>query len=363
MMGWLTLFKRTPMPALLGRTGLNYICLANLSYFKKLRRINPTTQYLYSLGVDVEKLLLQKAPITYEKVENVQSYVSFLQNLGIDNDSLSIVLTKGHRFILAQIPELQQRIQFFSNLGLTNQDIVTMIITFPKLIAMQTTSNVLPRIEYLRSLALTDTEIASIILRNPTSLNYSPSKLKERLNIFQSTHLQINHQQLRKVVLDCPRLLSVKSSYSVRVILWLKSNYFNEDQVQQVFLNYPCIVTLDLANIDAIWKWMNDSRLVFVNKYQVKQKQSASLLQQLRAKLQTPYELREIIEYPMIFNQPLQKLQTRFEYLNSLKILDRKIIPFKDILDCDDESFAIEVADSNYQSYQQFIANYQSKPY
>ncbi|RDD38921.1 Transcription termination factor MTERF2, chloroplastic [Trichoplax sp. H2] len=344
----------------------NYVWLAKRShFFKKLKKITPTTQYLYSLGADVEKLLLQNAPITKKNVDIVQDHVAFLQNLGISEDSLSIVITKGHRFILAARPELQQRIEFFTDLGMTKDDVVGMIVTFPKLMTMHTEREILPRIDYLRSIISTDKAIATIIQSNPTSLNYSPLKLQERIDIFRNGFLKFDVQDIEKIIIDCPRLLSIKSSSSTRSLLWLKNNYFSQDQIQQIILKYPCFVTLDLAKIDAIWKWMNKTGLIFTNKKNDNphRKQSRSLIQQLQEKLKSPYEVRDIVEYPNVFGEPLEKLRNRIRYVTSLQILDEKLIPFEDLVKFDDRAFAETIAESNYKSYQRFVASQSVHPW
>lgn len=137
-----------------------------------------TLQQLVKLGVDLselDRLSVGQFIVNLDFKTDIEPYIMYLtKNVGIAIDELGKFFTKNPNVLREHLDDIQTRIN------------------------------------YLELKRFTRDEIASIVTRNPFWLNVSTRDIDGRLGFLQ-THFALSGNELRRVVVLCPKLVTHKT--------------------------------------------------------------------------------------------------------------------------------------------------------
>ncbi|XP_044750479.1 transcription termination factor 3, mitochondrial [Coccinella septempunctata] len=260
-----------------------------------------TLQELLKLGVnlyEIEKIRDAPAYITSLKFEDdIKEHVIFLHNLGLSIDQIGNFITK--------------------NPFIFKEDL----------------DNLKTRIAYLKFKKFSDESITRIISLNPSWLQFSTQEIDDKLGFLQNMfHLTGN--EVRKVVTKQPKLISCSDNLLKVNIFAIKEEMgFNDHEMKIMFIDKPKIFMKRHENILKTFEYLQNTMGVTHD---------------------------DIVKCPQILTYREHKLKERYMFLKKLNRVqfDPKKPNYTSLImlvSQSDADFAVEVAKSSIQAYNEFL--------
>ena len=130
----------------------------------------------------------------------------YLRNYGFTQDEAK-ALKKNEEMYYAIMINITENIEFLENLGLTKEEVISIINTNPFLITCTKKRKDAFNKIYINSLGITKEEIKSMLFKNPYIYNLSPITVDILINDLLKTY---SKEELKQEIINNPKLLNGK---------------------------------------------------------------------------------------------------------------------------------------------------------
>lgn len=260
-----------------------------------------TLQELLKLGVDLYQL---------EKKKDVASYIT---SLNFKND-------------------IKEHVVFLYNLGISVDDIGKFITKNP-LIFKEDLDTLNTRIAYLKFKKFDDQSIARIVSVNPMWLKFSTQDIDNKLGFFQN-RFHLSGNEVRKLATKQPKLITCSEDLIKVNIFSIKEEMgFSDGEMKMIIMAQPKIFMRRHENILKTFDFLNKTMGI---------------------------SNETIVKNPQILTCREHKLKERYQFLQKVNRVqfDPKKPNYVSLLMLVSESdghFAVEVAKSSIQAYNEFL--------
>ncbi|KAI4355931.1 hypothetical protein L6164_004655 [Bauhinia variegata] len=131
----------------------------------------------FRLGVqekNLDRVVVKSPQLLLMKPQDFLQVIVFLENMGLDKESIGKILARCPHIFAASISKtLQRKIEFLRKVGISEVPLPRVIKMYPQLLVADTNRTVLPRVIYLMKLGLSQREIVFMVRSFPPLLGYS----------------------------------------------------------------------------------------------------------------------------------------------------------------------------------------------
>jgi len=140
-----------------------------------------------------------------------------------------------------------------------------MVLRHPKMFASVMLTDLVSTVDYLRKdLGMTEKELKRLIKVHPRVVRYNRGAVKRNVSFFRTRVLGgvkegKQKKGLKKIYMSTPRLLGYSVPGLLSKILYFKETVgLNDDEVRELVLGMPSILTYKEGNIGETLKWMEE---------------------------------------------------------------------------------------------------------
>mmetsp|Transcript_15884 Transcript_15884/g.23368 ORF Transcript_15884/g.23368 Transcript_15884/m.23368 type:complete len:374 (+) Transcript_15884:315-1436(+) len=176
---------------------------------------------------------------------------------------LGIIFTYGK---CVNVSEMEDRADWLQQrLKLNNPDLKKIVQTWPLIFSYESHDNLEPKLQYLQSrLKLSDLQLTSLIRRYPHIFTMNPDKLERKLLYLQQRLKLDDDSQIRKFIMESTSILnsSVQKNLEPKIIWIQKRLDLNDDEVSKIILKFPRILQISLKKkLEPMMDWLQQERL------------------------------------------------------------------------------------------------------
>ncbi|KAK0595225.1 hypothetical protein LWI29_004691 [Acer saccharum] len=173
------------------------------------------------LSVRNKKLgqVIAKSPqLLLRKPQEFLEVVSFLEDLGFDNEDVGKILARCPEFFAASIEKtLKKKVEFLNSIGVSNDHLPRVINKYPEFLVSDIDRTLLPRMSYLMEIGFSRRDIAFMVRRFSPLLGYSIGEVfQPKIDFLINTM----DKPLREVV-DYPRYFSYSLEKKIKPRFWV----------------------------------------------------------------------------------------------------------------------------------------------
>ena len=177
------------------------------------------------------------------------SYFYLRDELGLSETALWRITYEASSVLGMRTENIRKKVENLRTLmGFSDEDIRILIERQPALLQLSADNNVSPTVEYLLSnLELTVEELRKIVLACPALISYSRSNLRAKIQFFRSV-IGLSTGELKNLWLKEPKLIrsGVKTGLIPHVRFLRRDIEFERDDLLELVQKYPKILILSL---------------------------------------------------------------------------------------------------------------------
>ncbi|WCJ37180.1 Mitochondrial transcription termination factor family protein [Euphorbia peplus] len=187
-----------------------------------------------ALGMKNKKLgrVISKSPqLLLRKPEELLQVVSFLKELGFDQESIVKILLRCPQIFGASVEKtLQRKVEFLASLGVSKDHLPRTIRKYPELLVSDINRTLRPRMKYLMEVGLTKNEVAFMVRRFSPLLGYSIDEvLRPKYEFLVNTM-----EKPVKEVVEYPRYFSYSLEKKIKPRFWVLKRLNEEYSLKEM---------------------------------------------------------------------------------------------------------------------------------
>ncbi|EDV29331.1 uncharacterized protein TRIADDRAFT_51541 [Trichoplax adhaerens] len=288
--------------------------------------------------------------------------IQCLQSFGFQTAGLNKIFTMWPFIVVMEKKLLIERIEFWGKEYLDMDWVRSTAVKFPRLLAYDVKSNILPKIHYLYHFFKNDAAVKQIIRKYPYFLISRKGTIEERINCI--AEIGMNPATVLTLIKRQPRLLYATSSGFSFKIVWLERLGFDRSEIVSLLLRYPSIFVTNINKLEEKVHWLvevgygggSPRRIIWINPpclgYTVKSMKIKFALLRDHLKI----DLEQIHNCPSALGYSTKRLYNRIAYLKHLRLWEGPYQPsLGSFITKNDQDFCNLVAKRPYQHYMNFV--------
>ncbi|XP_010555298.1 PREDICTED: transcription termination factor MTERF2, chloroplastic [Tarenaya hassleriana] len=215
-----------------------------------LDSIRKTIEWLKTIHVKGEfmgvALLRSGDNILQRKREELDEIVEYLESKGVRRDWMGYVVGRCPELLSFTMEELKARVDFFSKMGMDDNDFGTMVFDYPKILGYFSFEEMEQKIDYLEEFGLSREEVGRLLAFKPHLMGCSiEERWKPLVKYFY--YLGISKEGMKRILVVKPILFCIDLEKTIAPkVRFFQDMGIPNDAIGNMIAKFPSVLTYSL---------------------------------------------------------------------------------------------------------------------
>ena len=223
------------------------LCYARPMLHKKIEFFRRTMGYSET---ETRELLIQEPKLWTASVDSglTPRWRFLSKEMEIPSDKLRLLIQKNPRILLKSLDaNLRPKLIFFfiMTLNMEPQDVLKMLLAYPRILEYSLDNHLRPIVQYLISLDFSAREVSRMLLKSPRLVTHSLFKIKHVVGYLRF-ELGLQAPDVRRVLYQSPQLVGLTTTNLAEKVDFLERACGSGTTIRKVIVGMPTLLNLSV---------------------------------------------------------------------------------------------------------------------